>query len=640
MPALAALAAALLFALLIALRPQATAERWRDWAIDHVLARSGPAASSHVAVVAIDEASLARFGPWPWPRSWLTLALTRLHAAGAKIVGVDLLLQGPDRSAPPALAEMLTDLYRRPDLARLVQDLPSPEQDLARTIQEMPVVLGFTLDDAAGGEPVRPPAPILVRGRIPALTPWTAAGGQFPLPPFAAAAAGLGALVLDGGGDGTVRSVPLLVAAGPQLLPGLALELARLDDGANAYIASDRTLQAGRYAVPLAEAAMMRFRPGTPADWQARTVALPDLLDGKVARERLAGRIVLIGITAGAVGDLRATATTPLAPSVQIQADALATLLSGDVPHRLAAAGWLEVAAGACLVLMATALVMLLPPFTGAVLTLLASVCWIAGAILALRMAGLIVDPVTPALAGLVSAAAAGMSEWSLIRQRATSLRSRFELYLAPDLVRRIVDNPRMVRLAPERRQITALFTDIADFTSLTERLDPQVLTAVLDRYFEGISEIVAAHGGMVDKFVGDAVLALFNVPLDLDDHATCAVRCALALAAFTERFRADIKADGIALGRTRIGVEYGAAVVGEVGRGQKRQFTAYGSVVNMAARLQAANKLLGTQVCVGPAARKLADGLCFRPLGSHELPGLGRVELFEPAADQPSTLA
>lgn len=167
----------------------------------------------------------------------------------------------------------------------------------------------------------------------------------------------------------------------------------------------------------------------------------------------------------------------------------------------------------------------------------------------------------------------------------------------------------------------------------MTDRIGPEALVRLLDGYFEGVVAIIVAHGGMVDKIVGDAVHALFNAPVTLDDHPTRAVEAALAVAAFSDRFRGGPEAAAAGLGRTRIGIETGGVVVGDVGAGSKLDYTAHGSAVNTAARLEAANKALGSTICVGPVCRSRVSGIAFRDLGSIEVRGRGAMTVYEPVA-------
>jgi adenylate cyclase len=175
---------------------------------------------------------------------------------------------------------------------------------------------------------------------------------------------------------------------------------------------------------------------------------------------------------------------------------------------------------------------------------------------------------------------------------------------------------------------VTALFTDIESFSTLAGQVSPRALIALLDVYFAEVTALIARRGGMVDKIVGDAVHAFFNAPEDLVDHVDITIRCALDISRLTEAMRRRPEFAAVGFGRTRLGIETGTAVLGEVGAGGKLDYTAHGNAINLAARLQDANKFLGTTICVGPDATRESK-LTLRPLGAHEIRGFGTMPLF-----------
>jgi adenylate cyclase len=204
--------------------------------------------------------------------------------------------------------------------------------------------------------------------------------------------------------------------------------------------------------------------------------------------------------------------------------------------------------------------------------------------------------------------------------------------YFSPNLAQRLASDADAVDLAGQRRDIATLFTDITSFTALVETLDPGVLGPLVNEYLTGMSDIVFAHDGTVAKIVGDALHVLFGAPGDQPDHAARAVACALAMDEYAEAFRERCHCKGIPLGLTRIGVHAGPAIVGNFGGGRFFDYTAYGDTINVAARLEAANKQLGTRICVSAALEARMQDFRGRPVGDLILRGRTEaLRAFEP---------
>jgi adenylate cyclase len=204
--------------------------------------------------------------------------------------------------------------------------------------------------------------------------------------------------------------------------------------------------------------------------------------------------------------------------------------------------------------------------------------------------------------------------------------------YFSPNLAERLAGDGQGIDLSGQRRDIAALFTDIAGFTGLVETLEPSVLSPLLNDYLTGMTDIVFAHDGTVAKIVGDALHVLFGAPGEQPDHAARAVECALALDRFAQSFRDCWRAKGVALGVTRIGVHAGPAIVGNFGGGRFFDYTAYGDTINVAARLEAANKPLGTRICVSADLARRVGNFRGRPVGDLVLRGRTEpLRAFEP---------
>ena len=218
------------------------------------------------------------------------------------------------------------------------------------------------------------------------------------------------------------------------------------------------------------------------------------------------------------------------------------------------------------------------------------------------------------------------------LRESAEKAKLNLSRYFSPNLVQQLVDSPDALNLDGERRELTFVFTDLADFTPLVEALEPSVIVALLNEYLDEMTKIVFRWGGTVDKVVGDAVHAIFGAPQEQADHATRAIDCAMEMDQFAEQFRQRKIAEGIPLGVTRIGLHTGLAMVGNFGGEHYFDYTAHGDAINTAARLEAANKYLGTRICVSEHVVARMTSFAGRPIGTVLLPGkTTQLKLFEP---------
>ena len=224
-------------------------------------------------------------------------------------------------------------------------------------------------------------------------------------------------------------------------------------------------------------------------------------------------------------------------------------------------------------------------------------------------------------------------------RQRqATAERAHASLsrYFSPNLAKRLVGDTEGLDLRGQRREIATLFTDIAGFTTLVETLEPDVLGPLLNEYLVGMTDVVFAHDGTLAKIIGDAIHVMFGAPGEQPDQAARAVACALALDEFAQGFRQRWQQKGIALGVTRIGAHAGSALVGNFGGERFFDYTAYGDTINVTARLETANKQLGTRICVSATLAKKVDAFHGRPVGDLVLRGRTEaLRAFEPVSGE-----
>ena len=608
-----------------------------------------------VVVIDIDDASLAHVGQWPWPRSVMADLIRHLQDAGALAIGLDIVFAEPDRTSPATIAPAWSS---RLGLSVTPADghsaLPDYDRDLASAIARGRVVTGYGLVAAPNGASPLLAASVAVIGTDPAKSLPEFDGAVANLPMFDEAAAGQGSFtVAEDGHDEVVRSLPLFLGHAAAVVPSLAAEVLRVasgDDDDGTRLRAERAAgpgtavtgfeaQIGRWTVPVSADGTMRLRYGARA--LERRLSAERVLDPAEAdsvRRIVAGRIVLIGTGAVGLVDLRPTPLSPLTPGVDIHATAIEEILAGEILARPFGIGTLETGT-ALLFGLAVAVAVAVGGLRAGAVALVAGLAGAGGAALyAFTRHDLLLDPSVAALTGPLAFVVALAVRHFASERRADAMRSAFARYLSPQLVETLARHPDRLQLGGEEREMTFLFTDLEGFTAFTEAVQPAQLVSTLNRYLDGVCAIAMDHGGTIDKIVGDAVHVMFNAPLDQPDHATRAVRCALAIDAFAERFAADAAqraAVGRAFGTTRIGVNTGRAVVGNFGGNRRFDYTAHGDAINTAARLEAANKRLGTRLCVSRAtveAMTDPEAFRFRPIGALGLKGKANaVDVFAP---------
>ena len=349
------------------------------------------------------------------------------------------------------------------------------------------------------------------------------------------------------------------------------------------------------------------------------------------ARERFRDKIVLVGIHAEGYEDAHPTPLSESFPGVELHATALDNLLQCDP---LWAPRW-ELPLAALAAVLATTAVFAVP---GVVmpLTLLAALL-AAGLVVALFLwTSLLAVPLAaPLLAGGTSASGAFLYRLVVEGKQKRAMRRAFGSYLAPDVLREVLRDPDAVRLGGELREVTLLFTDLQGFTGFAERARPEELVAFLGDYFTRMCQPILAERGVIDKFIGDAIMAFFGAPIATRDHGRAAVRAALAALATSARIAAELAARGLPPVETRIGIHSGPAVVGNMGSAERFDYTAIGDTVNLASRLEGANKAFGTRCLVSETAWAAAGAeILGREVGKIGVAGRSApIGVFEPLA-------
>ena len=445
-----------------------------------------------VRIVDIDEESLAKIGQWPWPRTTMRDLLAKLNGEGAAAIGFDVLFVEPDRSSIEELAKRLP-AAQASALLKLSAEERTNDQAFADALQDTPSVLGTTLTNSSTAVP-RVKAGFVIAGDDPGQFIPSFSGASGNLAILESAAQGIGAINWLPDRDQIVRRVPLLFRAGTELVPSLVAELLRVAQGAKTYVlkganASGETafgrntglnhLKIGDLEIPTdADGGIfIKYRPSNPASY----IPVWKVLAGEVAREEVDGRIVLIGTSAPGLLDLRATPLDSGVPGVEVHAQLLEHILAGRSLTRPDYALAIE---ETIIILLGILLAIILPRVSAATAAFsgLAMIALLLlGGWLAFRGLGLLIDTAYPALALGSMTAALTFYVYRGVETQRTAIRSAFGHYLAPEVIEDIIADPHQLSLGGEIRELTLMFCDVRNFTSISEQLSPSELTRFLN---------------------------------------------------------------------------------------------------------------------------------------------------------------
>ena len=559
-----------------------------------------------VAIVDIDEKSLTRYGQWPWARNLIANLVEKLTRSGAVVIAFDMVFAEPDRASPENFAAGATALD--PDLRARIAALPANDALLAKAIGAGRVVVGQAAQSVAKGPPRATGFGLAAIGADPSFFLPHFSGLLTNLPALEAAAAGHGLLTVFPENDAILRRAPMAAYAQGGLVAALSLESLRIATGYGTLLikaddAGVSSLNLTDIEIPVDSAGRIwiYFNAHDPK----RFVSAADVLDGTVAADVFAGKIVLVGASAAGLVDLKTTPLDPAEPGVEIHAQILEDILSGEILSEPSYAGGVEILAA---FLGCAALIVVAPFLSAAGVVLLGlgiATLLVGGSWLAFAKARLLLDFTFPLLASASVYAALVFANYFREQRQRRQIRSAFSRYLSPALVEQLSRSPEKLVLGGETRELTVMFSDVRGFSAISEKYkdDPQGLTALMNRLFSPLTEAILESKGAIDKYMGDAIMAFWNAPLDDPDHAANACASALAMGdALVALNKESAQASRDAAPALRIGIELntGVCVVGNMGSALRFDYSVLGDAVNLASRLEGQSKTYGVDIVVG----------------------------------------
>jgi adenylate cyclase len=594
-----------------------------------------------VVIVDIDESSLSAFGQWPWPRTILADLLTRLYEWQAAAIAFDVIFPEPDRSSLNEAVKHFRDLDD--DTRGRLLHLPSNDEVFAQAIGRGNVVLGQAGINAFHPRSLEKPPETAFATVGPDPSPYLIA---FPyilrnLPKLEQAAVGHGLISIRTERDGMVRRVPIVMQAEDKIVPALTLDLLRVATGSSTIMI--RTDESGIQSVAVPGLELPTDRNGRiwvyfgPHD-KARFVSAKDVVEGNVAPERFAGKLVLVGTSAIGLLDVKTTPVLSAMPGVEVHAQLLEAALTNSLLVAPSYAIVVEMIGaligGVVLALLAPAASVLMLFASAA----LAAAAFVAASWILFSRYQMLFDATFPLIATLsvyMSMVLMGYFREQLDRRR---IRSAFAQYLSPTLVEQLANSPQRLVLGGEERVITVLFSDVRGFTTIAETYkdNPHGLTTLMNRFLTPLTNAIMARNGTIDKYMGDAVMAFWNAPLDDPAHESDACHAALDMLERVDALNQEREREASTSGtrfvpiKIGIGINTGRCTVGNMGSDLRFQYTVMGDSVNLASRLEGQTKAYGLPILIGSrTAAAVAEQFALLEIDSIRVKGKTEAEVI-----------
>jgi adenylate cyclase len=616
---------------------------------------------TRIAILDIDEKSLAEKedggeGHWPWPRDRLALLLDKLFEKyEVAIVGFDVVFAERDESSGIRVLERLDEheLRDMPEFhSALKRITPQLQYDgiFARKMRGRRVVLGYVFSNAEAGRIQKKgllPQPVFPHGTFAKRPIYTTSWNGYTanLEGLQKAAASAGHFNSNTDDDGIVRRVPMLVEHDGAYYEPLSLAMVRtlfdvktvqaiFPDEAytSRQYAGLEWLQVGSMRIPLDETASALV-PYRGRQGSFNYFSLVDVLNERINPAELKGKIALVGTTAPGLLDLRATPVGPTYPGVEIHANLIAGILDGAIKQRPP----YVLAAEFMLLLFSGVAVALLLPFLSPLISTVTTVVVLAlvvAANVAIFDYGNVVLPLASGLVLILILFTFNMAYGFFVEARGMQkITSLFGQYVPPELVEQMARNPERFSMAPRAQELSVLFSDVRGFTTISESLSPEDLAAYINEYLTTMSLVIREqHGGTLDKYIGDAIMAFWGAPVADPEHARKAVLAALGMQREARVLNERFKAKGWPTFKIGIGINSGVMRVGDMGSRIRRAYTVMGDAVNLGSRLEGVTKEYGADIIVGEGTKIRLSGFALREVDRVRVKGKDEpVTIYEP---------
>jgi adenylate cyclase len=570
-----------------------------------------PYAEDPVVVIDIDDKSLEQIGQWPWSRNQLAKLTDGAFSAAA--LGFDVVFAESDRTNPKNL---IAEYPENKLLQKELSLLPDNDEVFAESIANHgTVVLGQALNNKAETKKeIIKKFGLVTQGDDPKLFVPNYQNIQRNIAMFEKSAAGIGSMNI-GNNESIVRQLPTFEQVDEQLIPSLALEITRVALGASTYqIKSSNASSEEAYGentginhIKLGPLTLPTTAQGnawiyfTPVK-NITTVSASDVISGVIKPEFFEGKIALVGTSASGLLDLRSTPTEKNIPGVTIIAQFIQQIFANEFLQR---PDWLfgaEFLAGLILAILITLSIQALGPIGGLGVFVIGSSGIVGTSYYFFKSKLFLVDPVSPLIIALSVYVAVTFFNFLFTELERSRVRGAFAQYLSPEMVNRLAESSESLVLGGEKKEMTFLFSDIRGFTKISEQYkdDPEALTQLINQLLTVLSNAILDHGGTIDKYMGDCIMAFWNAPTDQTNHRQLAIEAAHSMNDALSKFNEEVKGSLNFKLEIGIGINSGECIVGNMGSDKRFDYTVLGDAVNLASRLESQSSNYGLHMIVG----------------------------------------